>query len=260
MNEVILRENETVEDLQLNGLQLIQKKTGFRFGMDSVLLADFARIGKRDRVLDIGTGTGILMLLLYGRNKGASFEGVELQPDMAEMAERTVRLNGLEEIMKVRAGDIRELARDMEPRSFDAVICNPPYSAPGRALVNPDEARAVSRHQQENTLSDFCEAAFRLLRGKGKFSLVYPATGLLELTDELRKHHLEPKHFRLVYPYVGKPANLVLVEGIRDAKPGLHPMPPLIVFTEGNHLTNELKSVYHISETDQSTFGGTKHE
>lgn len=245
-------EDETVEDLQLNGLKLIQKKSGFRFGMDAVLLADFARIGKRDRVADFGTGTGILPLLLIGRGKGLCFDAIEIQKHMAEMTERTVKMNGLSDRVNVLQGDVKEISALFQPCSFDAIICNPPYGKPGSTLVNPDVSRAISRHQEQNTLHEFCQAAFRILKGKGKISFIYPATDMLTLITALQMSHLEPKRIRLVYPYADRPANLVLLEAVKDAKPGLHHMPPMIIYTEKDHLTNELKSVYHIPLSDKS--------
>ena len=248
MNRVLCDENETVEDLQLNGLRLIQKKQGFRFGMDSVLLADFARIRSTDVVADFGTGTGILPLLLYGRKKGARYYAIERIPEMAEMAERSVRLNHLEECVRVIQGDIRFLKQWIPNQSLDAVICNPPYGLPGRTLHNPDVLREAARHQEKDTLDLFMESAFHALKGKGKMILVYPAPQMLQLMIALQKHRLEPKRFRLVHPFADHPANLVLVEAVKDAKPLLHTYPPLILYESNGCLTKELKSVYHIAE------------
>lgn len=244
MNEIELREDETLEDLQLLGLRLIQKKEGFRFGMDSVLLADFARIRPGDTVVDFGCGTGILPLLLWGRGKGKHFQGIEIQEPMVEMAKRTMRMNGLEETVEILCADIADSPALIPPCSVDAVICNPPYGMPGRVLRNQTEAKATARHQDPHALARFFRAAFRILKGKGKMFLVYPAAQMLSLMTELRDQHLEPKRFRLVYPDVKHPANLVLVEAVRDARPRLHPMPPLLICDEAGNLTNELKSIY----------------
>ncbi len=239
-----LREDETLEDLQLRGLRLLQKKTGFRFGMDSVLLADFAAVRAQDRVADFGTGSGVLPLLLFGRGKGSEFYGIEIQPDMAEMAERTMRMNHLEDRVRIYTADAGNAWDLFGPCSMDAVVCNPPYGRAGASLKNPTQSRAVARHQEEDTLTRFFKSAFRILKGKGKISLVYPAEQALVLMQAMQRAGLEPKRFRLVYPFADKPANLVLAEGVKDAKPLLQPMPPLIVYERQGVLTNELKSVY----------------
>ncbi len=244
----MMREDETVEDLQLGGLRLLQKRTGFRFGMDSVLLADFAAVRKEDTVVDFGTGTGILPLLLIGRDKGQLFRAIEIQEEYCEMASRTMMLNHLEDRVSIICGDAGNADRLLLSCSVDAVICNPPYGIHGAALTSSIPERATARNQAEDTLSRFFTAAFRILRGKGKFSMVYPAPQMLQAMELMHKCHLEPKRFQLVYPQENKPANLVLIEGVKDARPTLQPMTPLIIYDSSMHLTNRLKSIYHIKE------------
>ncbi len=244
MLEMDIRADETVEDLQLEGLHLLQKKKGFRFGMDSVLLAYFASIRPKDRVADFGTGSGILPLLLIGHRKGIAFDCFEIQPEIAEMAGRTMQMNHLPQV-RIHLHDAAASPEILESCSIDAVICNPPYGKPGAALQNPNLQRAISRHQTDEMISGWFHAAFRILKGKGKLFVVYPAPRMLELMMDLKKANLEPKRVRLVYPSVEKPANLVLLEAVKDAKPGLHMLPPLIVCNEDGTLTNELKSVYN---------------
>lgn len=239
-------EDETVEELKPYGLKLLQKKNGFRFGMDSVLLAEFADIRATDRVSDFGTGSCVIPLLMIGRNKGKYYECIEIQKEIAEMAERTVSLNHLNNRIRIVCGDVKSVTTDIPICSFDAVVCNPPYTPPGTALASPISCRAISRTQETSTLSDFFSSAFRILKGKGKIFLIYPASGMLHIMNLLHQAHLEPKKFQLVYPYEHKPANLVLIEAVKDARPTLHPMPPLIVYKSGNELTDRLKSVYHI--------------
>ena len=241
-----LEPDETIEDLQLNGLQLIQKKNSFRFGMDTVLLAHFSRIRENDIVADLGTGNGILPLLLYGRKKGGKYYAIDIQKEAAETAQKNARLNHLDDIITVICSDARDCAEKIAPGSVDAAVCNPPYGMPHAALQSPKEAKAVARNQFEDTLDCFFSGAFRILKGKGKLNLVYPATQMLSIMEKLKIYHLEPKRFQLVYPFIDKPANLVLIEAVKDAKPTLHPMTPLIVYNEDGSLTNELKSVYHI--------------
>lgn len=246
--KTIVREDETIEDLQLEGLRLIQKKNAFRFGMDAVLLADFAEIRPSDVAADLGTGNGILPLLLIGRGKSRKIYAFELMTEAAELAERNVCLNGLENRVTVVNSDAENASVYVGKCSIDAVICNPPYGHPSASLVSGNHQKAAARSQEEDTLDRFLNGAFSILKGKGKLFLVYPAPQMLHLMKCLQSHHLEPKRFRMVYPRADKPANLVLIEAVKDAKPTLHPLPPMIIYQENGDLTDELKSVYHITE------------
>ena len=242
----VLQADETIEDLQLNGYMLIQKQKGFKFGMDSVLLADFAGIKEKDTVVDLGTGNGILPLLLRGRNKGEKYYAIELQQDSAELAKRNMELNHLSDVVNVIHANAKDAGRFISPCSIDAVICNPPYGHPSASLVSPVNERAIARSQNDDTLNCFFSGAFQILKGKGKFCIVYPVQQMLYIMKKLQDYHLEPKRFRLVYPNEQKNANLVLIEAVKDAKPTLHSLPPLIIYQKDGSLTNELKSVYHI--------------
>ena len=243
-----IHQDETLEELQLDGLKILQKKKGFRFGMDSVLLSHFADIRPYETVVDFGTGTGILLLLLFGRGKGCSYYGIEIQQEYCDMAKRTICMNHLEDRMTIYCGDAGKSEDFFLPCSTDAVICNPPYSRPGAALISPFSDRAKARNQDEDTLRSFLCSAFRILRGKGRVYMVYPAAQMLQIMSLMAACHIEPKRFQLVYPQIAKPANLVLIEGVKDAKPMLHPMKPLIVFDDNQDLTKEMKSIYHINE------------
>ena len=247
MNLPIMND-ETLEDLQLNSLRLIQKKNGFRFGMDSVLLAHFAAIKPGDSVVDFGTGSGVIPLLLIGRNKGIVFDAIEIQEQYCEMAQRTMCMNNLENRVRIHCADAGNADQIIPGNSVDAVVCNPPYGKYGAVLSSPYTDRSTARNQKPDTLKKLFTAAFRILKGKGKISIVYPASQMLHAMNVLSECHLEPKRFQLVYPQVEKPANLVLIEGVKDAKPTLKPMPPLIIYDENYILTNGLKSIYHIEE------------
>ena len=251
MKQESLKEDETLEDLQLCGLKLIQKKKGFRFGMDSVLLAHFAQIRPMDFIADFGTGTGILPLLLIGRNKGTHFTCYEIQQEYAEMASRTMRMNSLEDRVDIICGDAVKAYETTEACSLDAVICNPPYAVPGTALTSPFSSRSIARNQERNMMEGFLKSAFRILKGRGRFITVYPAPRMLHIMQLMREAHLEPKHFQLVYPQEDKPANLVLIEAVKDAKEMLHPMEPLIIYNKDHDLTNRLKSIYNIREQNE---------
>lgn len=243
---VYVYENETLEDLQLDGLKLIQKKNAFRFGMDSVLLAHFADIMENATVADFGTGNGILVLLLKGRNKGKRYYAFDIQDEAVELAERNIRLNGMEEYVRVIHTDVINAKEYTGICTCDAVICNPPYCHSSASLASPYGNIAKARTQDTETLDHFFKGAYMILKGKGKIFLVYPAQHMLFLMKKLQEHHLEPKKFRLVYPAADKPANLVLIEAVKDAKPTLHPLPPLVIYEKDRSLTNELKSIYHI--------------
>lgn len=246
--DIQIKADETLEDLQLGGLKLLQKKDGFRFGMDSVLLAHFASVRPNDCVADFGTGTGVLPLLLIGRGKGQKFLCIEIQQEYCEMAQRTMQMNGLTDKVKILHADAGEADILIPGCSMDAVVFNPPYAKPGSALASPYTQRATARNQECETLKKFFTAAFRILKGKGKVSIVYPAPQMLYVMKLMEECHLEPKRFQLIYPEEKKPANLVLIEGVKDAKPTLQPMKPLIIYDQNSILTNELKSIYHIDK------------
>lgn len=242
----LIAPGERLDDLQLAGMRILQKEKGFRFGMDAVLLADFTRAEPRESVVDFGTGTGILPLLLKGRGKGQHFHAFEIQQDMADMAARTMRLNGLEACVTVHAMPVENALDVLSPGSVDVIICNPPYGMPGTTLLNPSDTLRLARHQSPEGLASWLRTAHRLLRGKGRMSLIYPAPRMLEVMNALKGAHLEPKRFRLIYPAANKAANLVMVEAVKDAKPMLHTEPPLIVYHADGSMTEELQRIYHI--------------
>ena len=244
----MLYEGERIDDLQLQGLRIIQKEKGFRFGMDAVLLADFARVDERDCIADFGTGTGILPLLIAGRGGGRHIDALEIQSEMAEMAKRSVKLNELTEKISVHHLTVEQADSVVQPGSLDVIVCNPPYGVPGTTLLNPEKGLSLARHQGEDGLTAWYRMAYKLLRGKGRFNMIYPAPRMLEAMTALSKARLEPKRFRLIYPYADKPANLVMIEAMKDAKPMLHPEPPLIVYEKDGTMTAELKRIYHITD------------
>ena len=243
---LFINDDETIEDLQLKGLRLIQKKNAFRFGMDSVLLAHFASIRNNETVADFGTGNGILIFLLYGRNKGKRYYALDIQTEAVELVRRNAELNNMGDLIKAFNTDAIDAVSYISPGTVDAVICNPPYGRPSASLSSPCIAKATARSQNDETMEHLIKGAFSILKGKGRLFLVYPAAQMLFLMKCLQINHMEPKRFQLVYPYADKPANLVLIEAVKDAKPMLHPMAPLIIHEKDGTLTNELKSVYHI--------------
>lgn len=240
-----LKPNERLDDLQRNGLQIIQNPSAFRFGMDAVLLADFTRLRPRERVGDMGTGTGILPLLLSQKEETCRFEAFEIQPEMADMAARSVRLNRLEERITVHAADMRDAWKIAGRQSMHAVICNPPYGKKGGTLTNDAQTVQLARHETDCTIDDVCAACAAVLRNMGRLSMVFPAQRMLELLDAMRNHRLEPKRIRMVCAHVDKPPYLVMVEAMKNAKPQLLWMPPLVVYHADGSETDEIKRIYH---------------
>lgn len=256
--EALLRPDERIDDLQYRGLRIIQHPKRFCFGMDAVLLADFARLRPRERVADAGAGTGILSVLLSAKQPDATFEAVELQPDMAEMAARTMRLNGLEARVRVHCLDIREAPERLGCERMDAVVCNPPYGKQGGTLRNPADTLAASRHETEGDLEAFLHASGALLRTHGRLYLCFPAPRFLELCDGLRAQRLEPKQVRMVCARADRAPYLALVEAMKNAKPQLHWQPPLIVYGPDGQPTAELDRIYHITGVAPSAAPGAE--
>lgn len=240
---------ERIDALQQAGLRILQKEQGFRFGMDALLLADFTRAEGRERAADFGTGTGIIPLLLAGQGRVRSVDAFEIQADMADMAGRSVLLNGLADRVRVHACPVEEADRVLPPGSLDVITCNPPYGPPGTTLLNPTKTLALARHQTSDGLRAWFRMAYRLLRGKGRFAMIYPAPRMLEAMKLLESAALAPKRFRLVYPRADRAANLVLIEGMKDAKPLLHPEPPLIIYGEDGSMTPELRRIYGLTDS-----------
>ena len=238
-----LKEDEQLDDLQ-NGFFIIQGRKNFRYGMDAVLLADFARAGTDEKVLDLGTGTGIVPVLLAARGKGAHITGLEIQERSADMAERSVAYNHLEEKINIVRGDMREAASIFGAASFDVVTCNPPYMIGGHGLQNPDSPKAIARHEVLCDFDDVARAAEKLLKTGGHFFLVHRPFRLAEIMTTLRDHGLEPKRMRLVYPFVDREPNMVLLDCVRGGRPRLTVEKPLIVYKEAGKYTDEIYEVY----------------
>ena len=234
---VFLKPGEKIDDLQRSGLRIIQDPGKFCFGMDAVLLTGFAQegIGKRsmarEDLLDLGTGTGIIPLLMSAKTDCRILTGLEIQPESAEMARRSVRLNGLEERIRIVQGDIREA---------DALF----YMIQSHGLQNPESPKAIARHEVLCSFEDVARAAERLLKPGGHFYLVHRPFRLAEIMTTLREHGLEPKRMRLVYPYVDREPNMVLLDCVRGGRPRLAVEKPLIVYKSPGEYTEEIYEVY----------------
>lgn len=242
--ELELRPGERLDDLQRNGYKIIQNEKLFCFGMDAVLLSAFARVKEGERVLDLGTGTGVIPILLEARTQGAAFTGLEICAASADMAARSVRYNHLEEKVSIIQGDIKEADRIVPPASFDVVTSNPPYMTASHGLVGEDADKAAARHELLCTLEDVVSQAARALRPQGRFYLVHRPFRMAEIIRVLSEYKLEPKRLRLVYPFMDKEPNMILIEAIRGGKPRVTVEPPLIVYQSPGRYTEEVRRLY----------------
>ena len=241
--EIALQENERLDDLQ-NGYFIIQNTKNFCYGIDAVLLAGFARVKPGERVLDMGTGTGIIPILLKAKTPGEHFTGLEIQEESAQMARRSVVYNGLEKDIEIRMGDIREAAAIFGRASFSVVTCNPPYMTGSHGLVNPHLPKAIARHEVLCTLEDVISQAAQVLEPRGRFYMVHRPFRLAEIMGLMMKYQLEPKRMRLVYPYVDKEPNMVLIEGLLGGNPRITVEKPLIVYERPGVYTDEIREIY----------------
>ena len=241
---IVLKENERIDDLQRNGYGIIQDPNRFCFGMDAVLLSTFAKAKKGDLVLDLGTGTGIIPILMEAKYEASHLTGLEIQPDSADMARRSVILNGLEDRVDIVTGDIKEATSLFTKASFDVVTSNPPYMIGQHGLVNPDSEKAIARHEVLCTLEDVVSAAAALLKPGGSFYMVHRPFRLAEIITTLVSHKLEPKRMQLVYPFVDKEPNMVLIEATRGGKSRMTVEKPLIVYKEPGVYQDEIYDIY----------------
>ena len=242
--ELELKENERIDDLQRNGYRIIQNPRTFCFGMDAVLLSGLVRVKEGTQVLDLGTGTGIIPILLEAKTKAEHLTALEIQEESADMARRSVRLNGLEDKIDIVTGDIKEADRLFAAASFDVITCNPPYMIGQHGLTNPDAPKAIARHEILCTLEDVVKNASKLLKPGGSFFMVHRPFRLAEIITVMTQYKLEPKRMQLVYPYVDKEPNMVLIEGCRGGKPRMTVEKPLIVFKAPNVYMDEICDVY----------------
>jgi tRNA1Val (adenine37-N6)-methyltransferase len=245
MNKVEIKPNERVDDLHRNGYMLIQDPERFCFGIDAVLLAGYAKMKQGEVALDMCTGTGVVPILMKGKTDGEQFVGIEIQPESAEMAQRSVKMNGLEGNIFIQQGDIKELDKLYRLGSFDVVTCNPPYMQSGGGLLNEYTPKAIARHELLCTLEDVISMADKMLRVGGRMYMVHRPTRLADIFSLARQYHLEPKRMRLVHPYVEKEPTLVLLELIKGGKPMLKVEPPLIIYMINGEHTPEINDIYY---------------
>ena len=239
-----LKEGERLDDLQVKGYEIIQHPGRFCFGMDAVLLSSFAKVKRRERALDLGCGTGILPILLEAKNEGSYYAGLEIQEESADMARRSICHNRLENKIEIITGDIKEAAKIFGAASFEVITSNPPYMIEEHGLKNEMDTQYIARHEVLCTLEDILRESAKILKPKGRFYMVHRPFRLAEILAGMNRHGIEPKRMRLVYPYVDKEPNMVLVEGMRGARPRMTVEPPLVVYEKDGSYTRELLRMY----------------
>ena len=243
---IILKENERIDDLEYKGLKIIQNKDGFCFGIDSILLSDFAKnIKKGARVLDLGTGTGIIATLLCEKTELSEITGIEVQEEVADMAKRSIQLNHLEDKFKMIQDNILNLNKYFEKNTFDAIVTNPPYKKKETGIQNEDIRKLISRHEVEANIEDFIKISKDMLKDKGEFYIVYRPERLVDLLTLMRKYKIEPKKIRFVYSNVNAVSKLVLVQGVKNARPFLKLEPNLYIYDEKGIYTEEILKIYN---------------
>ncbi|MCM1058441.1 MAG: tRNA1(Val) (adenine(37)-N6)-methyltransferase [Firmicutes bacterium] len=241
---VDLKDNERLDDLQRNGYQIIQSPGRFCFGMDAVLLTGFAHAGKEDRLLDLGTGTGIIPILMEAKYHCAHLTGLEIQPESADMAARSVALNGLSDRIDIVTGDIKEADAYFPSASFDCITCNPPYMIGSHGVANPEAPKAIARHELLCTFEDVARQTAKLLKPEGHFFLVHRPFRLAEIMTTLVRYKLEPKRMQLVHPYVDREPNMALIEAVRGGRSRMRVERPLIVYRSPGEYTPEIRDTY----------------
>ncbi|MCR5006320.1 MAG: tRNA1(Val) (adenine(37)-N6)-methyltransferase [Clostridiales bacterium] len=238
------KDGERIDDLNRKGYRILQDPGAFCFGIDAVLLADFAKVAPGEKVLDLGTGSGILPLLMHARHPEARYFGLEIQPEMAERAERSVRMNGLEQDITITCGDLRQIGNFYAGQSMDAVVCNPPYMPAESGLKNEAASRTIARHEVTCTIEDVAVAASRVLKSRGRLYIVHRPARLVAVFSALTRHHLEPKTLRFVQPFTDAAPTMMLIEAVLQGGPELKTAPPLIIYTSPGTYTEEVLSIY----------------
>ena len=240
-----LEENERIDDLEINGLKIVQNEKWFCFGVDAVLLSDFAKKMKKGaKLLDLGTGTAILPILLSAKTDFEKAVGVEVQEELCKMARKSVMLNGLENRIEILCKNIKELNENFEKNTFDVVITNPPYKKERSGIINENIQKVISRHEIEANLEDFIKISFDLLKDKGEFYMVHHPERLTDILFYMRKYKIEPKNLKFVFSRQNKIPKLVLIKGVKNAKAFLNVEPNLYIYDDNGNYTDEFLKIY----------------
>lgn len=245
MDESLLYEGERIDDLQRDGLKIIQNKDKFCFGVDAVLLSDFANVKKNETMLDIGTGTGIIPILMSAKTKGLHFTGLEIQSLSVDMAKRSVKLNNLTDKIDIVEGDINEALTYFKKESFNVITSNPPYMVESAGEGNMDEPVLIARHEIKCTLDDVIREGSKLLKACGRFYMIHRPFRLTEIFETFKKYGIEPKRMRLIHPYFDKEPNMVLIEALKGGKVGLKVEKPLVIYDEPGKYNEEIHKIYN---------------
>lgn len=245
--KIKLKENERIDDLEIKNMKIIQNKDGFCFGIDSVLLSDFAKeIKDNSKVVDLGTGTGILGILLCAKTNLKEILGVEIQEEVANMAQRSIELNNLKNRFKILNDNIKNIEKNNInlKNNFDYVVTNPPYKKLNTGKINENEKKLISRHELTANLDDFIKTASFLLKDKGTLFMVHRPERLVDILEKMRKEKIEPKELKFIYPKINKEPNLILIKGVKNANPFLKIDKPLCVYNEDGNYTDDILKIY----------------
>jgi len=240
----LLKENERIDDLQFKGLKIIQNPKGFCYGIDAVLISNFCEIKKNAVVVDLGTGTGIIPILIAGKSSASQIYGFEIQEEVADMAERSVQLNELESRIKIIKDNLCNAGNHLKPSSVDVVVSNPPYVSQGGGIVNPTSYKAISRHEIHCTLEDVIKSSSKMLKQGGSLFMVHRPSRLVDIMYLCRTYNLEPKLIRFIHPRAGVKPNILLVKCVKDSGQELKFMDPLYVYETNGEYTKELSDIY----------------
>ncbi len=243
--DIIINPHERLDDLHRNNYRIIQSPDKFCFGMDAVLLSAFTKVQSGEEVLDLGTGNGIIPILLEAKTMGEYFTGLEIQEDMVDMAKRSIAMNNQEDKISIITGDIKEASKIFGKASFDVVTSNPPYMHNKGGVINSLKTKAIARHEILCSLEDVIRESSMVLRQMGRFYLVHRPHRLIEIINLLSKYQLEAKRMRLVHPYIEKQANIVLIECVKGGGSNLIVEPPLVVYKRPNVYTDEIYEIYN---------------
>lgn len=244
MTHELLKPGERIDDLQYKGFMLIQNPDEFCFGVDAVLLANFPKVKKDAKVLDLGTGTGIIPVLIAAKTEAKQIEGIEIQTYLADMAQRSVKLNKIEDKVKIINEDLKKSINFLERGSYDLITCNPPYKDKGTGVINPEDGKAIARHEIKCTLEDIVSVSSKLLNFGGKFCIIHRPHRLVDIICLMRKYLIEPKRLRFIHPKQDKPPTMILIEGTRGGKSELRVIEPLFVLDKSGDYSKEIYKIY----------------
>ncbi len=237
--------DERIDDLEFNNLKIIQNKNFFCFGIDSVLISNFCAKNKStSNAVDIGSGSGIISILIASKTRIKRIYGIEIQNEVAEMSKRSIELNHLEDKIEILNIDLKDATKYINPNSIDCVVTNPPYMKNGTGAKNENKQKIIARHEVETTLSEILNISYKLLKDKGEFFMIHRVDRLVDILSEMRAQRLEPKEIQLVHPYVNKSPNLVMLRAVKNGGRELKVLDPLVVYNNNGEYTDEILKIY----------------